>query len=323
MQGADFALGDVELSFSDLVSKNLQTLFETKHLYQSVTIDPLPLEEQIKRVKGSPYPSSIQSKGETQEEADRRVQRPLREHLSKIISSPWQFDTESQPLDLPPGKLGDGKAPLPCFRIPTIRVACNFCDGVLPPHNSGFRDEKTLVYGVVVGYDKGQVCQVFTFPFQCQSCFKDQGEPIFYLVRREGLKFTITGRSHFPEVAIPKSLPKEESRYFRDAIIGHTAGQTLAALFLLRVFIEQYMRRVTHTTERIRGEELADKYSSLLPSDFPPKFNSLKRVYEELSEHLHSADVSVKQFDSSRKAIEEHFDMLKLLPLRTDGAGNP
>jgi hypothetical protein len=224
---------------------------------------------------------------------------------------------------MPSVKLGDRKAPLPCFRIPTIRMACNFCDGVRLAHNSGFRDEKTLVYGVVVGNDKGQLCQVFTFPFQCQNCPKGQGEPIFYLVRREGLKFTITGRSHFAEVDIPKSFPKEESRYFRGAIIGHTAGQTLAALFLLRVFVEQYMRRVTRTTDRIRGEELVDKYSLLLPADFPPKFNSLKRVYEELSERLHSADASAEQFDSSRKDIEDHFDMLKLLPLRTDGVANP
>jgi len=172
-----------------------------------------------------------------------------------------------------------------------------------------------LDYGVVVGYNKGEVCQVFTFPFQCQNCPKGQGEPIFYLVRREGLKFTITGRSHFPEVAIPKSLPKEESNYFRGAVIGHTASQTLAALFLLRVFVEQYMRRVTKITDRIRGEDLADKYASLLPSGFPQQFNSLKRVYEELSERLHSADASAEQFETSRKDIEKHFQQLELLPI--------
>jgi len=192
-------------------------------------------------------------------------------------------------------------------------VACNFCDGVLPPHNSGFQGKKTsAVYATIVKNDGGKIVQVFAFPFQCQNC---KGEPMFYLVRRHDLKFTITGRSRMAEVNIPKSLPKEESKYFRDAIIGHTAGQTLAALFLLRVFIEQYMRRITSTTEKITGEDLADKYSLWLPEDFPPKFNSLKRVYEELSIRIHSADDSAEQFDLSRKDIEHHFEQLKLLPL--------
>jgi len=130
------------------------------------------------------------------------------------------------------------------------------------------------------------------------------------------LKLTIAGRSRFPKVDTPKILPELEKRYFRAAIIGHMADQTLAALFLLRVFIEQYMRRVTNTKERIRGEELADKYSALLAEDFPPKFNSFKRVYLELSERLHAADASAEQFEKSRKDIEDHFTQLQLLPLK-------
>src|SRR5262249_48182223 len=157
------------------------------------------------------------------------------------------------------------------FLIPTIRLACKFCKDTLSVHNSGFPEERML-YTNFSKNSGAEICEVFTFPFECQAC---KGEPIFYLVRREGLKFTITGRSHFPKVAMLKSLPEEEVSYFRGAIIGHATGQILAALFLLRVFIEQYMRRVTKTTGKITGDELADKYASLLPSDFPQRFDSL------------------------------------------------
>src|SRR5262249_15706663 len=150
MPGAILAGDDIEDLLYGLVSEKLRELFETKHLYQSVTIDLSPIEQRIKEAKGSPFPADVHGGGETQEEADRRFQTPLRQHLEQMITSPWKFDTESTPLQKRPAKSRDEKLPLR-FRIPTICVACNFCDGVRPPHNSGFLGENALVYGVVVG----------------------------------------------------------------------------------------------------------------------------------------------------------------------------
>src|SRR5262245_61391381 len=139
MPGAILTADDIESLFNDLVSNKLRELFETRHLYQSVTIDLSPIKQRIKQITGSPFPAGIHGGGETPEAAERRFQAPLRQHLEKIISSPWKFDTESTPLQKRPAKSRDETVPL-CFRIPTICVACNFCDGVRPPHNSGFEN---------------------------------------------------------------------------------------------------------------------------------------------------------------------------------------
>lgn len=41
-------------------------------------------------------------------------------------------------------------------------------------------------------------------------------------------------------VEVPKDLPKAQKKYFSDAIDAHNSGQTLAGLFFLMTFIEQY-----------------------------------------------------------------------------------
>src|SRR5713101_7945224 len=95
-------LDEIEDLFHNLVSEKLQELFETKHLYQSVTIDLSPLEQQIEQVKGPPVGLSLVGPTTTQEEADRKAQAPFRNHLEKIVSSPWKFDTEALPLQRRP-----------------------------------------------------------------------------------------------------------------------------------------------------------------------------------------------------------------------------
>jgi hypothetical protein len=307
---------EIEKLLHSTVYETLENLFEEKHLYQYVKICTKLIKQKIAEVKTFDLPTDLAPTATLNVARTENTKADLEWYLNQLISSPWQFDTESHPLGMPLAKLGDKNSPLPCFRIPTIRIACHFCDGVLRAHNSGFLGENQLVYRVTVGNNEEKVCQIFTFPFQCQNC---KGEPIFYLIRREGLKFQITGRSHFPEVDIPKFIPKKEKEFdhFRNAIICHTANQPLAALFLLRVFIEQYMRRVTQITEKVICDSLADSYSLWLPENFPSQFNSFKRVYDELSRRIHAADPSAEQFDQSRKDIENHFEQLKLLPLRS------
>ena len=162
--------------------------------------------------------------------------------------------------------------------------------------------------------------QVFSFPFVCQSCKK---QPVIYLVTRRGLKLTLSGRSEFPIVEIPKTIPEEESDHFRKAVVSEFAGHTLAGLLYLRVYIEQYLRRVTGAKGRKRGDELGDLYRPLLHEDFPKTFKPLATVYDELSEKLHDADPSHEQFQSSKTDIERHFRQLQLLPLKSRQSDEP
>jgi hypothetical protein len=99
-------------------------------------------------------------------------------------------------------------------------------------------------------------------------------------MRREALKLRLAGRDPIEILPTPKVLPKAPSKYYSDAIIAHHAGQTLAGLFLLRVFVEQYWRTVPAVqallTEepRATGERQGDAYQSSLPTDFKNRFLS-------------------------------------------------
>jgi hypothetical protein len=116
----------------------------------------------------------------------------------------------------------------------------------------------------------------------------------------------------------PKVLPKGVSKYFGNALIAHHAGQTLAGLFLLRVFIEQFWRTVPAVQKliaekpRANGDEQGDAYQSVLPLDFKSRFPSLKDVYGNLSAAIHAADENAVLFDDSCAKIVEHFEARRL-----------
>jgi len=125
------------------------------------------------------------------------------------------------------------------------------------------------------------------------------------------------GRNHIEDIEIPKYLPKNESKYYRDAVIAYNTGNILAGLFYLRTLIEQYMRRITNNTDKkITGEDLADEYAKLLDDEFPKKFKTLKKIYEELCVPLHGAQDDSEQFEKSNQDILKHFDALRLFPLK-------
>jgi hypothetical protein len=99
--------------------------------------------------------------------------------------------------------------------------------------------------------------QLITILLQCQRCM---GKPEAVLVRREQWKLSLHGRSPMEQVDVPTFVPKEEAHLYRDALIAAHGGKILAALFYLRVFIEQFARKVTGQTERRYGFDLMDEY---------------------------------------------------------------
>jgi hypothetical protein len=96
---------------------------------------------------------------------------------------------------------------------------------------------------------------MFLLVYQCQRCL---GTPEGFLVRREGWTFSLHGRSPMERVEIPSYLPQIESYFYRDAVIAFETGKTLAALFYLRTFIEQFGRRLTGTVGKATGDEIFD-----------------------------------------------------------------
>jgi hypothetical protein len=156
--------------------------------------------------------------------------------------------------------------------------------------------------------------QVFALVYQCESC-KDS--PMSFLVKRQGWKLTVEGRSPFEEVEVPKFIPKHEEWLFRGAIVAAQTGNTLAGLFYLRCFIEQFARRQTGMRGRQTGEEMLDTYQSLLPETQRDHMPSLRSWYEKLSVPIHAAEPEPDDslFEEAKTAIVNHFDFRRIFKI--------
>ena len=111
-------------------------------------------------------------------------------------------------------------------------------------------------------------------------------------------------------------IPKSVGKYFSDAIIAFNSGQILAGNFLLRTFVEQYVRGKSPTPESQDIDALFENYSKSLPDDFKQRFPSLQSTYNQLSKDLHSATGSKNVFKSERENIEKHFQAKEIFDLK-------
>lgn len=309
---------DITHRFSYELTNAWKVLLETKNLYQSISPDLSEIKENLGDLLNV---HSIDVAGQmvvqvlnTEEKVD--PDERLKYYLRKFIYSEWVLTTEYSTKsrnDAPVA--GVTKAEVLEYRLPTIHINCKHCESILPPHNSGYPaiggDVPNLKFSLTV---TGKGCiQVFSIPYFCQSCKK---EPVVFHVRREGIKLTLVGRSHLYVPAISKAVPVEDVKHLRGALIASTTGNLLPALFMLRVFVEQYMRRIAKVSGRIRGEDLADEYARYLPDGFPSSLRSLKSIYEQVSECLHEANESQEIFDKCVNDTIIHFEQLRILPLK-------
>jgi hypothetical protein len=144
---------------------------------------------------------------------------------------------------------------------------------------------------------------------------------VYFLVRREDLKLRLCGRDPIEAVPPPKVLPGSHSKFYSDAQIAHHAGQTLAGIFLLRTFIEQFWRSVPEVQELIKqqaratGDEQATAYQAMLPPDFKSRFPSLSDVYGQLSTAMHEAKADAALFEDCCAKIVEHFEARRLFKI--------
>ena len=63
----------------------------------------------------------------------------------------------------------------------------------------------------------------------------------------------------------------------------------LAALFYLRIFIEQFARRVTGKTGKVTGDKIMDAYNETIPPKHRDSMPSLREWYDKLSAPIHEA----------------------------------
>jgi hypothetical protein len=287
------------------VAETLKRLLSEKHLYQAVEVDTAFMSAVAKQLYYEPRMSPVLPMMRGVSPA-KSLEDILAQGRSVAVQGwmPHVYFGRRNPEMIQAAVPGTG-SPIQ-FYLPTINTFCDRC-GDRWPFNPV--SEGSLW---VPGKEQDEW---FYLGYQCQQC---KGLVVRFLVRREGLKLRLVGRDPIEVLPTPKVLPKGINKYYSDAQIAHHAGQTLAGLFLLRVFIEQFWR----TTEvvktlleqdpRATGEKQGDAYQGTLPQDFKDHFPSLKDIYGKLSAAIHKADANALLFDECCSTVVEHFDARRL-----------
>lgn len=265
--------------FKKLITDGFCELLETKHLYQNISIDVSSLSKLIDK----------------ESKTNRRIEVCFISAYANLLKMKWAIWTE-------------GNVEFPIL-LPTIKIYCNTCKRI-EPYNPSLNtiSKKQVVLNYPDEKAKGITHQLFVIEYICQSC---KGLPVVFMIRRKGLKIYLVGRFPIEATPIPNFIPRAQSKYFSDAKIAHNSGQTLAGLFFLRVFIEQYTKDLS-TDKKLPADRLIENYMKQLPKGFKSKFPSLSKIYSKLSDAIHKADASVKLFDKSIEEIVEHFDAKRL-----------
>ena len=263
-------------SFQERITESLRALLETRHLYQSVRVDhDSELEETILE--------TLVPKAE--KPGPHKVARIL---FNKVVKEEWEWQA-SLPMDL--------RDPPLLLEPPDVKLYCTECQRREPFNHQATH---TLV--------RHPGTQVWAMVYVCQSC---KGVPEVFLVRRDNLKLTLTGRAPIEDVALPRGVPKQVAKFLVAARLAFRSRQILPALFMLRTVIEQWARFAT-CSKATSADKLMDEYMARLPTKVASSFPSMRRLYDQLSDSLHLAEESEELYVRAEAEIVQHFEALRV-----------
>jgi hypothetical protein len=284
------ALNQVQRALESQISGAVKSLLESKHLYQSLTLEfSALLDTFLQRVES-------------------QFQGTVKSGVFTLVRANWSpIDKDNSRHIFP----SENAQPTIRFQTPDVKLFCQTCDRI-EAFNS-LSSEDFLQRQALADFFSlsGQTVQVWVFSFLCQAC---KSVPEVFLVRRQGLKLTNSGRSPIEQVNVPPVIPKSVRSFYSGAVVAYQSGQTLAGIFLLRTLMEQWVRSVAASTDLLADEALV-AYMGTLPEDFKSRFPSLRSLYADLSSDMHAAKGSPGLFEKARSEIVEHFDARRLFRL--------
>jgi hypothetical protein len=287
--------------FSAAVANGLKQLLEGKHLYQNLTI-AFPGFDIFLTGARSYLTGSISLPPEN----------ALLDCYNLIKQTEWLIKNPHGRAPYARNVTNEQEADVSIeFVPPTIKLYCSVCKNK-EAYNFLHGEDLLSETRDISELGKPVDVQIFAIQYQCQAC---KTIPEIFIIRRQGLKISLNGRSPMEVVEIPKFIPKEQSKFFSDAIIAFNSGQVLAGNFLLRTFIEQFVRSNSSNPNAEKIDPILDEYMASLPADFNNRFPSLPDIYRKLSVDIHIATGSEDIFNNAKAGIEEHFDARRIYKL--------
>jgi hypothetical protein len=295
------------------IESAFKTLLEEKHLYQSVSVH-----------LGDIAKAAVSELGNVRDEDDGASESEhaasLTRALLEFTESRWvcaqsteyrAFHSRSHPFS---------KA-WP-FTIPTVRLFCQPCRR-REPFNvvkaddylyEGLEKPPTMSVDELALLPRRPADQAFVVLLLCQGC---QALAEVLLIRRFAAKkrLVLSGRTPMASVELPVYVKGPEEKFYEGAIVAFRTGRTLAAVFYLRTFIEQFARRVAGVEGRLSGDEIMEAYASKIPQELRSAMPSLREWYARLSDDLHAARGDESLFSTALDSINKHFDICRAVGL--------
>ena len=286
------AVWKLKQAFEQRIAQDVKSLIESKHLYQSKLLEYEDL-----------LSATLQRVMEYRASVEPEFQKLIQANWHPIDNADWKENRPGFPVE-------DATPPIR-FQPQDVKLFCQPCEGIEAFNNISSEDFLRRGPPSRPFDSSGQTVQLFVFSFLCQSC---KAIPEVFLVRRQGLKLTNSGRSPIEHIDVPAAIHKSVRRFYSGAVVAYQSGQTLAGIFLLRTLIEQWTRHAVARPDLLADEAL-DAYMRTLPEDFKARFPSLPSLYADLSADMHAALGDKDLFEKACAAITKHFAARRLFEL--------
>lgn len=277
-----------------VIVEAFRQLLEEKHLYQRKDIGPLLQTNLEHWIANSQLPPNDE----------------LRKHATATLCGAWSIADPSKVRPRVRIHPYDASEIFGISNLPNAKLYCHQCKSTEAHQPIGIHEFIPLdkIMNKLYQQPLGDAIQIWAFQYQCQLC-KDL--PIVFLIRRENSHISIQGRTPMEFVTTPQFIPKEERAFYSGAIIANNSGQVLPAIFMLRVFIEQYCKRKANKSVERSSDAIAI-YMDSLPQDFKSRFPSLNKIYEVLSVTIHNATPTESVFTDSLSEVDLHLEGLQV-----------
>lgn len=272
-----------------IIRESLRKLLESSYLYQNVAIEDSLIENAAKQSAA------------TKEDS---VSGPrLMAEFDMIVSRRWVPGDPANPPQTGPRSIGPA---LIRFDLPTIRTWCASC-GEVEVHKP-VRGQAALPFSADQTLLSSTTAQTFVLEYECQaSC---TAAPLIFLVRRQGTKLQLTGRSEPNSVSAPSPIPEPLRRIYRDAMWAVACNDLPAGFYHVRTLIEHAMKNQLNRplAEQIDGATLCEEYNKVIDPVIARRA-SLTAIFAETSRHLHERSGGPLDFEKARNLIVNHFSL--------------